>query len=279
MQRFARQSKEFWAQVKLISMQVGYSERPRRGEAKKLRRFSESSVVECYRERGLSVDHLVDQNGLTAEGALIVEYLNERARIVEEEIRPNLMNREQAKNIFEEIKSQSPSAKCSLPMNKQKGDKRHHAYLTCIVNLLTEDALGDYTFVDNPRVPITITDSRRPSRTLSRWMDGAYPSLNNPIACWEIKEYYGTTTFGSRVADGVYESMLDGLELEELKENTNFNVLHYLIVDDYFTWWEKGRSYLCRLVDMVNSGLVDEVLFGREVVEKWPAIVKSWPRL
>ena len=32
------------------------------------------------------------------------------------------------------------------------------------------------------------------------------------MALWEIKEYYYTTTFGSRVADGVYETLLDGLE-------------------------------------------------------------------
>jgi len=30
--------------------------------------------------------------------------------------------------------------------------------------------------------------------------------------------YYYTTTFGSRVEDGVYETLLDGMELEELRE-------------------------------------------------------------
>jgi hypothetical protein len=39
------------------------------------------------------------------------------------------------------------------------------------------------------------------------------PGTVNPIAIWEIKEYYYTTTFGSRVADGVYETLLDGMEL------------------------------------------------------------------
>ena len=38
----------------------------------------------------------------------------------------------------------------------------------------------------------------------------------DPLAVWEIKEYYYTTTFGSRVADGVYETLLDGMELREL---------------------------------------------------------------
>ena len=41
----------------------------------------------------------------------------------------------------------------------------------------------------------------------------------NPIAVWELKEYYYTTTFGSRVADGIYETLLDGMELEDMRAN------------------------------------------------------------
>ena len=48
-------------------------------------------------------------------------------------------------------------------------------------------------------------------------MDGGFPSITNPLAIWEVKEYYYTTTFGSRVADGVYETLLDGMEIEELE--------------------------------------------------------------
>ena len=98
----------------------------------------------------------------------------------------------------------------------------------------------------------------------------------NPIAVWEIKEYYYTTTFGSRVADGVYESLLDGMELEELREQEKIDVKHYLMVDSHDTWWECGRSYLCRIMDMLHMGYVDEVLFGREIRERMPAIVKEW---
>lgn len=54
-----------------------------------------------------------------------------------------------------------------------------------------------------------------PVRTLARRVDGAFPSVINPVAIWEVKEYYHTTTFGSRVADGVYETLLDGMELED----------------------------------------------------------------
>ncbi len=53
----------------------------------------------------------------------------------------------------------------------------------------------------------------------------------------------------SRVADGVYETLLDGMELEGLYEHEKVDILHYLIVDSHYTWWECGRSYLCRIID------------------------------
>jgi hypothetical protein len=122
----------------------------------------------------------------------------------------------------------------------------------------------------------SVTVDGAPLRTLARWVDGAFPSAVNPIAVWEIKEYYYTTTFGSRIADGVYESLLDGMELEELREHERIDVKHYLMVDAYDTWWNMGRSYLCRIVDMLHMGYVDEVLFGSEVIERLPAIVSEW---
>ena len=81
------------------------------------------------------------------------------------------------------------------------------------------------------------------------------------------------------MADGIYESLLDGLELEELREHEGIDIKHYLIVDAYETWWNKGKSYLCRIVDMLHMGYIDEVLFGFEVVERLPEIVDEWVRL
>ncbi len=48
------------------------------------------------------------------------------------------------------------------------------------------------------------------------------------------------------------------------------------MVDAYKTWWDDGRSYLCRIIDMLHMGLLDEALFGYEVVERMPTIVKGW---
>jgi len=131
----------------------------------------------------------------------------------------------------------------------------------------------------------TVTRNKEPFRTLARRIDGAFPGPVDPIEVWEVKEYYYTTTFGSRVADGVYETLLDGMELEELvaarkalavKPNWPAPIQHLLMVDAHYTWWVKGRSYLCRIIDMLHMGYVDEVLFGAEVAVRLPAIARSW---
>ena len=122
------------------------------------------------------------------------------------------------------------------------------------------------------------TDSKFPVHSLSRRVDGSFPNVINPIAIWEIKEYYYTTTFGSRVADGVYETLLDGYQLNEVREHLHRKVSHYLMVDDYYTWWTCGRSYLCRICDMLYMGLLTEALFGKEVVQRVPQLVKEWTK-
>ena len=121
-----------------------------------------------------------------------------------------------------------------------------------------------------------LTHDAMPQRTLARRVDGAFPSVINPVGIWEIKEYYYTTTFGSRVADGVYETLLDGMELEELEKVAGRKVYHLLILDDHYTWWQCGRSYLCRIIDILHMGFVDEVIFGREVLTRLPEVVREW---
>ena len=109
--------------------------------------------------------------------------------------------------------------------------------------------------------------------TYSRRFDGAIPSLNSPVSIWEIKEYYYTTTFGSRIADGVYETQLDGYEV---KTTIGFKPIHNFLIDGYSTWWLKGKSYLCRIIDTLNMGLVNEVIFGNEIYSLWPQRVKEF---
>ncbi|MFI4990805.1 MAG: hypothetical protein ACHQHO_07825 [Solirubrobacterales bacterium] len=198
---------------------------------------------------------------------------------MEQTVLPNLMDRDEARALFKEVSATADFPRELISMNKQSGDKRHVAYLASMVNILTWRALrkrhGEAEFDHNPRGPLTFSRRGMPLRTLFRWMDGAYPSLNHPIAAWEVKEYYGTKTFGSRVADGVYETALDGYELNDLRA-VGVDVKHYLFLDDRFTWWDCGKSYLCRIVDMLHAGLLDGAFIGREILGAWPPVVGEW---
>lgn len=272
-ENFVQLPPEFWAHVRLASEDLGYSSR----NTKALRRYGSEEIERCLGARHLDTRHLAKPIRGTPLKELLAQYLNHRARVLEHTVEPNLMTREQAQADFERLRK-TLQPKCHLPLNKQKGEKRHFAYLSGIVNMLTEASLRNVSFDDNPGQLTVVTRNGKPLRTLSRRMDGVYPFTTNPIALWEVKEYYGTTTFGSRVADGIYESMLDGMELAELQEHEGIHIRHYLIVDDHFTWWTKGKSYLCRIVDMLHMGLIDEALFGREVLKRWPSIVKGWPK-
>lgn len=270
--RFKAQLKEFWANVRTISQEVGYTARGK--DSIKIPTLDE--VRNAFTKLTLTVDHIADKNNqLTVFGQLLFDYFHFRASVLNDGVKSNLMNKVQAETLFMSLKKQL-NPQCPLPFNKQKGDKRNYAFLTGIVNMLIEENIGLVACNYDPRSLTTITRDGVPLRTLSRRVDGAFPAVVNPIAIWEIKEYYYTTTFGSRVADGVYETLLDGMELEELELTANHKIQHILFIDDYFTWWECGRSYLCRIIDMLHMGYVDEVIFGREVIDRLPQLAQSW---
>ena len=116
-----------------------------------------------------------------------------------------------------------------------------------------------------------------PQRTLARRVDGAFPSVVNPVAIWEIKEYYYTTTFLGVVSlMGYMKHFWMGWNLKNSTQLPDRKIHHLLVVDDHFTWWECGRSYLCRIIDMLHMGYVDEVIFGREVLTRLPQIARQW---
>jgi hypothetical protein len=264
--------KDFWANIRLISQEVGYVVRG----TQQIRVPSVTEIRGAFSRLGLDTGFLFDPNDtLTEYGSLVIEYFRHRAAVLQGFVKSSLMNVTEAKALYRELRARL-KPKCQIPMNKQKGSKKAPAYFTAIINMLIEANAGRCPCDYDPRTLTTVTKQRIPIRTLARRIDGAFPSPINPVAVWEIKEYYYTTTFGSRVADGVYESLLDGMEIEELRSSHGIDIKHYLMVDAYSTWWEDGRSYLCRLIDMLHMGYVDEVLFGREVIDRLPPLVREW---
>lgn len=263
----------FWAMIKYISETLGYTIR-------------KQGRVQTYSED--EIDALVSQNGIVVDYDTIAAaklYFDMRAELLNEVARPNLMDAEEARAAFEQLYPlhRERGFLCKLPMNKQKGAKRQVAFFTAMINILAEDTIrrssvydGSLGFHDDPRGLMYVFDEdNRIIGASSRRLDGAYPNIINPRIVWEIKEYYYATTFGSRVADGVYETQLDGYEFRDISRRSGRPITHVFFLDAYRTWWVDGKSYLCRIVDILNSGLVDEVIVGREVFTRWPELLLS----
>lgn len=269
LERFQAKPKSFWACVRSLSQHHGYSKRG------VILTPDPHQMASAFRDLGLDDASLVSAGAPTPLACELEAYFRARAEVLTQFVEPRLMDAARARQVFEEHRGRLCPT-CPLPMNKQKGEKRAEAFLTGLVNMIVQQNAPGASVNFDPRELTTITRDGAPIRTLARRVDGAFPSTVNPIAIWEVKEYYYTTTFGSRVADGVYETLLDGMELESLREDTGIEVEHLLIIDAHFTWWKCGKPYLCRIFDMLHMGYVSEVLFGFEVVERLPEIVRNW---
>ena len=281
----------FWAYVRTLSQQLGYTMRTKKvkpadakegiaAAGKQIKIPTVEEIVGGLTELGLDPTKLVKQgsDSPTELGAELLKYFAYRAKVLNESVQFQLMNAEVARKLYEKLLKQvrHPSP---VPMNKQTGEKAKPSYFTAIINMLIADGIDGAECNYSPMALTTVTRDGAALRTLSRRVDGAFPRVVNPVAVWEIKEYYYTTTFGSRIADGVYETLVDGMELEELRESEGIDIKHYLMADAYETWWLMGRSYLCRMVDMLHMRYVDEILFGREVVDRIPVITEEWLKL
>lgn len=107
-----------------------------------------------------------------------------------------------------------------------------------------------------------------------RNLDGAIPSLFNPKVIWEIKEYWGKTSGGSKMSDAVYECHLVGLELRTFEEKANTRIAHAVFVDGK-EQWSARKSDLNRFIDLLNQGLIDELFVGRMVEQDWEPSLAS----
>lgn len=275
--RFINETPEFWSNIKFLNQKIGYHRKPnKKNPSGGFVIPTVDQIKSAFSKEGLNFSKLVNEKDqLTKYGQKIIEYFKFRRDLLNKEVEPNLMNAAQAKELFLRHKANLKTS-YEFPVNKQSGDKKDFAFLTSLVIMILEENKLEYGCDYDPRELTSITKNGYPIRTLSRRIDGAFPSAINPVAVWEIKEYYYTTSFGSRIADGVYETMLDGYELKEIRENLKLDIQHYLFIDAYSTWWNDGKSFLCRMVDILHMGLVTEIIVGKEVVSRIPELVKEW---
>ena len=272
-EEFKDMNPAFWAFVKFVSENLGYTERG----LGRIKSYTPNEIEKLCRLSNTSYNpELI---------ALAVQYSCKRADLLNSFVERMLMDADSANEEFRKWEEMHRfyNYRCKLPLNKQKGAMKQVAFFTAIINILAEKTIREITgnnshigFDDDPRGLTFVRDSNGYIvGGSSRRFDGAYPGTQNPKLVWEIKEYYYATTFGSRVADGVYETQLDGFEFKEIYDRTGIKVYHVLFVDAYRTWWTQGKSYLCRLIDALNSGVVDEVIIGREVLTRWPELLRE----
>jgi len=107
----------------------------------------------------------------------------------------------------------------------------------------------------------------------ARNMDGSLPSLANPQIIWEIKEYWGVTSGGSKMSDAVYECHLVGRELREFEEHNGIKVAHVVFVDGKVQWTAR-KSDLKRFIDLLNRGFIDYLFIGSEVETAWESTLR-----
>lgn len=270
---FKQMTPSFWFLVKFVSENIGYTDRKTRS----IRSYSADEISGLFKEHNIN----------SSESTLLrlKTYFDQRSDILNNTVKNRLMDADVARVEFERLQvlHACNNYLCKLPMNKQKGNMARVNYFTAIINILAEQVIrnsskydGSLGFNDDPRgLAFVLDDNGFLIGASSRRFDGAYPDIVNPKVVWEIKEYYYTTTFGSRVADGIYETQLDGYEFRDIDSNSGKKVFHIFFIDAYKTWWVDGKSYLCRIIDFLNAGLVDEVIIGREVFTRWPELFQE----
>jgi hypothetical protein len=145
--------------------------------------------------------------------------------------------------------------------------------LVATVEALTRIACQPHgmTFDPNPQSRAAVVGAEH-IWVSPRRLDGALPGLLNPIAIWEIKEYWGVTGGGSKMSDAIYECQLVGMELRAFEDLHGIHVRHYVFLDGK-AQWQARRSDLRRAIDLLCMGLINELIVGREVLTQWPRVV------
>ena len=138
----------FWAFVKYVSENLGYTER---GEGL-VKKYPISTIKALCAERGINAsdDIIIDT----------AQYSKMRADLLNRYAESMLMDAETASEEFKkwEMFHRAENYHCKLPLNKQKGAMKQVAFFTAIINIIAEktirEIIGDkhsLGFDDDPR--------------------------------------------------------------------------------------------------------------------------------
>lgn len=110
-EKFRRQPPEFWALVKLVSQELKYSERAKRGAGPgRVKRYSVEQITVALENRGL------DAKQAAKHVKRLAAYSNLRADLLEDVVEPSMMNRDQAAKLFKKVRARvKPPETLDLP--------------------------------------------------------------------------------------------------------------------------------------------------------------------
>ncbi len=156
--------------------------------------------------------------------------------------------------------------------------KEHHQSSKCLVAAVTTIAkdicdMRNLTLAPNPQTRC-VWFVRQGLHVTARNLDGAIPSLTNPVMVWEIKEYWGKKNGGSKMSDALYECNLVGRELREFEERAGLRIMHVVFIDGKEQWTAR-RSDVVRFIDLHHQGVIDCLIVGREVEDEWARMLQD----
>ena len=110
--KFAKCSAEFWANVRIISQELGYTQRG----TKKIKTYSLDEMTGAMRKMRLDASHLVGPDDKPTQMArLLTGYFGYRAKVLNNKVEPLLMNKTKAKAEFKKLKSRlKPSSESGM---------------------------------------------------------------------------------------------------------------------------------------------------------------------
>ena len=232
------------------------------------------------REKERWLDQLRDENCMNVSNGesfhmdkehvnLLLQYLDFRQKELER-VYALLRNERQALKFCKQLGVTVSKTK-TRNQDHHQSSKALIAAVTAITRTVCErKGVG---FNPNPQTRC-VWCSKRGLHVTARNLDGAIPALANPTIIWEIKEYWGLTSGGSKMSDAVYETNLVGSELREFEEHTGVKVVHVFFLDGQ-QQWSVRKADLLRFVDLMHQGLIDYLLVGREVETQWENILAS----
>ena len=209
--------------------------------------------------------HLLNLNN--GAGKLITNYCSQREQL--------LLAALAALRTEKEAKAYCKSESIQWKLTQTRSKEHHQSSKTVIaaVEAIATKACNKYgeTLVINPSSRCVWFINNHLHVT-ARNLDGAIPSLRDPYIVWEIKEYWGKTSGGSKMSDAVYECHLVGREIREFEETSKHKISHIVFLDGK-DQWNSRKSDLARFIDLHNQGLIDHLFIGRTIETEWEPIL------